>query len=458
VKLLHCVSRSEYPCCVRTRRLLVVLAISIVLANGVVCAEQAEISSWFAVDSPIWEQTSDQFMRDHASDGFRWASAADRQAARSPNRQLRFCGMPVYETVARFADGRLAGLTVSLYNVADAGDIDQEALEGLAETSVARITKWLEAEPEKLQTAMRDRARLYLREWNTDRLRLGLLWSYTRKYSLGGKHYPYRSEYVTVRILPPNARATASISDDASTARETSPEELLSHVTRDEEGNVFIGQIPMVEQGDRGYCAVATAERVLRYYGMMVDQHELAQIAKSSAAEGTSFEQMLKALKSAGIRFGVRVRIHEEFKYEDFRRLLRQYNREAKKTDLREIKLDDRVINVADVYLQMDPDILRELRSSPRIDIKRFQRDIVSYIDQGIPLVWTLIVGKYPENPPIRGGGGHMRLIIGYNENTGKIIYTDSWGNGPEMKRMKVENAWAVTTGLFTMEPRFRRY
>jgi hypothetical protein len=203
VKLLHCVSRSEYPCCVRTRRLLVVLAISIVLANGVVCAEQAEISSWFAVDSPIWEQTSDQFMRDHASDGFRWASAADRQAARSPNRQLRFCGMPVYETVARFADGRLAGLTVSLYNVADAGDIDQEALEGLAETSVARITKWLEAEPEKLQTAMRDRARLYLREWNTDRLRLGLLWSYTRKYSLGGKHYPYRSEYVTVRILPP---------------------------------------------------------------------------------------------------------------------------------------------------------------------------------------------------------------------------------------------------------------
>jgi hypothetical protein len=40
----------------------------------------------------------------------------------------------------------------------------------------------------------------------------------------------------------------------------------------------------MVDQGEKGYCVVASVERVLRYYGGTVDQHELAQIANSDAA------------------------------------------------------------------------------------------------------------------------------------------------------------------------------
>jgi hypothetical protein len=43
----------------------------------------------------------------------------------------------------------------------------------------------------------------------------------------------------------------------------------------------------MVDQGDKGYCVVASVERVMRYYGAAVDQHELAQVANSDAAIGT---------------------------------------------------------------------------------------------------------------------------------------------------------------------------
>jgi hypothetical protein len=44
-------------------------------------------------------------------------------------------------------------------------------------------------------------------------------------------------------------------------------------------------------------------------------------------------------------------------------------------------------------------------------------------------------------------------MIIGYNEEDNKIIFTDSWGAGHEFKTMDTDDAYAVTTGLYLMEP-----
>jgi len=49
--------------------------------------------------------------------------------------------------------------------------------------------------------------------------------------------------------------------------------------------------------------------------------------------------------------------------------------------------------------------------------------------------------------------GGHLRLIIGYNEKTGEILYPDSWGKGHECKRMPAIHAWCMTMAIFTMAP-----
>ena len=46
-----------------------------------------------------------------------------------------------------------------------------------------------------------------------------------------------------------------------------------------------------------------------------------------------------------------------------------------------------------------------------------------------------------------------MRLIVGYNAKTEEILYSDSWGAGHELKRMKADDAWTITTGLMTVEP-----
>jgi hypothetical protein len=63
------------------------------------------------------------------------------------------------------------------------------------------------------------------------------------------------------------------------------------------------------------------------------------------------------------------------------------------------------------------------------------------------------MLGIVPEQNAPRTLGGHMRLIIGYNDQTGEILYTDSWGPGHELDRMSAGDAWTITTGLNTIEP-----
>ena len=74
-------------------------------------------------------------------------------------------------------------------------------------------------------------------------------------------------------------------------------------------------------------------------------------------------------------------------------------------------------------------------------------------IDQGTPGLWSVILGIVPEKLKIRGIAGHMRLIIGYNDDTKEILYSDSWGPGNELKRMPLDDAWTITTGLNAIEP-----
>ena len=47
-----------------------------------------------------------------------------------------------------------------------------------------------------------------------------------------------------------------------------------------------------------------------------------------------------------------------------------------------------------------------------------------------------------------------MRLIIGYNDKTKEVLYTDSWGAGHELKRMPEDWAWTITTSSMFIKPR----
>ncbi len=93
-----------------------------------------------------------------------------------------------------------------------------------------------------------------------------------------------------------------------------------------------------------------------------------------------------------------------------------------------------------------------------RIPDEDFFKMIYKNIEAGIPLLWALTVGQFEEVPPLQEqtSGGHMRLIIGFNKKTNRIIFSDSWGAGHEFKTMDAGDALKATSGLFLLKPVLR--
>ena len=63
------------------------------------------------------------------------------------------------------------------------------------------------------------------------------------------------------------------------------------------------------------------------------------------------------------------------------------------------------------------------------------------------------MLGVFPEEGIPQLSGGHLRLIIGYNEKNDEILYSDSWGAGHELKRMSTPDAYGATTSLRMIKP-----
>jgi hypothetical protein len=106
-----------------------------------------------------------------------------------------------------------------------------------------------------------------------------------------------------------------------------------------------------------------------------------------------------------------------------------------------------------------DIDIVESMNYVRRkLSVKQFTNLVKEHTEKGMPLLWGVELGRFPEDPPLPGGsqvkGGHMRMIIGYNSTKDQIIFTDSWGAGHEKKRMDATNAYNATLGLYSMSPR----
>ena len=148
------------------------------------------------------------------------------------------------------------------------------------------------------------------------------------------------------------------------------------------------------------------------------------------------------------------MRILSDFNVQGFMRMIEQYNRLAKRDKQNTIQLGHS-IDVSKVYAQLDPKILSETRcKSMKSDFQKYQRDIMQKIDAGIPLLWGVELGMYPEEGLPQKGGGHLRLIIGYNQKAGDIVYSDSWGAEHARKTMPMAQAWSMTTMLSILEAR----
>lgn len=428
-----------------TLRLLPVALIVAAAAHG---QSAKEVAFDRVLTQPdLW--TMDQAAFEKATDGmpFRWTSEAKDSARAAAREGFTLFGRQIYEFIARFDGGKTGMITANFYARGDASALTESQWASLLAGTVEAITK---ATGQKHIVRGKDASSAVKAEglvWQTAKSQYLLEYSFTREVK--SRQIPFRAEFARLEVRPVEKKASL-----LTTATPTRGKFVgVQHVERKADGDVWLKDVPMVDQGEKGYCVVASAERVMRYYGADVDANELAQIANSSAAGGTSVNAMTDSLKKVAARLRVRIREHEKLDVKMILDLMKDYNRAAKKAKEREIPDQGYTLDVAAIYDAMKGPVLKEARTKNPADKNRFLRDVQSHVDTGIPLLWSVRLGLMPEPEIPQANGGHMRLIIGYNAKTQEIIYSDSWGAGHEAKRMKLDDAWTITTSLLTIEP-----
>ncbi len=186
-------------------------------------------------------------------------------------------------------------------------------------------------------------------------------------------------------------------------------------------GDVVIEDIPMVDQGPKGYCVPATAERAMRYLSVPADMYVLAMAGETNLGGGTSVQKLLQGVRS---------------------------------------------------------DISRKGRSfdswDGELELKKLQR----YIDKGLPVIWALnstdefnklandrtkarketadfkqwkdkLPGLLDKSLVADREQGHVVLIVGYNKETNEFAFSDSWGEDYKERWITFEEAENVSQKAF---------
>jgi hypothetical protein len=224
-----------------------------------------------------------------------------------------------------------------------------------------------------------------------------------------------RQEYAVLRIMSVDRANNDGRADKLSV--DELRDLLAQRVTRRPNGDVVIQDIPMVDQGPKGYCVPATWERYLRYLGIPADMYVLAMTGNTQMGGGTDVDALEESV--AG--------------------LISAYGR-----------------SIDNEHANIEPKILAK------------------YIDKGVPLMWCCVVDdRYDktllkrsllrqkvtdwdaykssldilrqqpiDTPP---DGGHMRMIIGYNPITKEVAFTDSWGPLFTERWMTMEEAETIS-------------
>jgi len=319
--------------------------------------------------------------------------------------------IPIEEAIVDFRDGKLLGITVSIFNRGDGGDITATEFQRRFKLAGQAIGAQLDIRPKRKKA---NPAQGMLTE--------GWMWISARGMAVleHNPEAPGNTEFLRLRMARRDATGAYASAMNSRPGASVSLSDLPRNVTRDDDGNVYVDNLPMVDQGQKGYCVVASTQRLFEYYGIACDQHQLAQISGADPNKGTSSASIIEELGAIDHLFKTR--------FEPLG-----------------VMFQDGLLYELD----------KDMYAGKAVDSKQFHRLIRKYIDDGIPLLWALELGKYEEEPSIaqQAGGGHMRMIIGYNDKTDRVIFSDSWGAGHEFKTMDADDCFQATHGLFLLKP-----
>ncbi|MCX8238508.1 MAG: C39 family peptidase [Akkermansiaceae bacterium] len=194
---------------------------------------------------------------------------------------------------------------------------------------------------------------------------------------------------------------------------------LKKSVTQEANGDVFIKDIPMVDQGPKGYCAPATFERAMRHAGVPADMYLLATLAtEGGGGTNTSklYDEVAFTTRSKGGRTA------------------------------RKIVLKSLAPNKIKRYIDKGVPILWQMCSLSGYNQvanarTRARREVKDWVDYATKI--AAVAGKNAEALREKNNF-HICMIIGYNETTNEVAVSDSWGKNYTIRWIHVDEAEAV--------------
>lgn len=349
--------------------------------------------------------------------------------------ELKFGEVLVY----RNAEGGISSLRIMVYNKGDDGFIDKATFEQKVDAAVSALDELTGVKGKAGRVSARDAG---LKGKSVE-------WIYENGVIImehasenGQKKSEFEPEFIRLMIGPDAESINRGGASDI-----TKRSKLRANVQKEDDGTVWIGNMPMVDQGQKGYCVPATLARVFAYYGMDgVDQHALAALCKSKSAgkSGTSLDDMEEAMNAICHKFHVKIQTIED--YAALVRALREpYDKYAKKADKPPLARKK-------PFRSVDASVLRQARAGKKSDVDKWLATIRKYIDAGIPVLWSVQLGLYEEQGTIpQSHGAHMRMIMGYNLEKRTIIYSDSWGARHAKKEIDAADAMSMTTSSYVL-------
>jgi len=346
---------------------------------------------------------------------FQWLSSAkdrarfSRKAFGDVDTRLTMFGksIKVEEVLLEFVKGRAARVTISFYNRGDSGEVDAAEFDRTFKTVGRNLGQVLKVAPSNQSAVASSVVKTVSWQWKSP---LGLALLEHNDFNSGGVQG--RPEFLRLKLAAPD-QADWSMGKLAVGVQRMA---LSKNITKTNTGDVYIAGVPMVDQGAKGYCVAASCQRLLEYMQIPCDQHQIAELVSADAQSGADIFVMQKSLGKIDGSFKV--------SFKPF----------------------------------INPEIYYMSNGKRRVSQRQFHLAVKEHVDKGVPLLWALELGRFPEKPelPNEGqvSGGHMRLVIGYNERTNEVLFTDSWGAGHELKRMAEDGAYEVTLGLYSMSPR----
>ena len=216
-------------------------------------------------------------------------------------------------------------------------------------------------------------------------------------------------------------------------------------------GDVFINGIPQVNQ-KRNYCVPACVSMIVRYYDSKINQKKLARLFSTSSKTGTLSSEIEDAFFNEPVLQEFELKKLYTLTEQDYASLMQFYESSAKNKHKKKRNTKDENSNVFD---NLNPEVARRVFPSARPHLGALLQSICrTYIASGVPVMWAVAMNL---DPAVSMKGGHMRIIVGFNEQNNKlkkILYRDPWGGVTKIKRVDFDDASTMTLELYAIIPK----